>query len=87
LVTGASENASSPATLMAGGGGWLGHARKKERGVYRTRGMPRQLLGSVVAYRGYTMGARRWRRVVGPTANGGRLRARGRVCRGRVAPA
>jgi hypothetical protein len=33
------------------------------------------------------MGARRWRRAAGPTANGGRRRALGRVARGRVAPA
>jgi hypothetical protein len=37
---------------MAGGDGWLGRAREKERGFYRPVGMPRRLLGSVMAYMG-----------------------------------
>jgi hypothetical protein len=36
---------------MAGVGGWLERARKKEREVYRPRGVPRRLLGSCMAYR------------------------------------
>jgi hypothetical protein len=60
LVTGTSEKASSPAALMAGGGGWLGRVRKKERGVYRPGGVPRLLLGSCMAYRSKGMGMRWW---------------------------
>jgi hypothetical protein len=53
-VTGWSRaQASSPAALMAGSGGWLGRAREKGEGdFYRPGSMPRWLLGSVVAYRG-----------------------------------
>jgi hypothetical protein len=50
LVTGASKKASSPAVLMAGGSGWLGRVREKERGFYTLGGVPRRLLGSFVAY-------------------------------------
>jgi hypothetical protein len=89
--SGASGARSSPAALMAAGGGWLGcsGARGKEEGEgFIDPGTCRGSSASPSWPTGAREWARRrWRRAAEPAANGAWRFARRRVRMGRVAPA